>query len=141
PSIIGSRIVRNYFTIGELGPTTLIVAHPKLNFRTPEGRAAIDALSRKIEALEGVAEVRSVALPLGRRTEAPAPASPIQRLSGGFQKQIIQVGADPRYVSTGMNVSHADRDHITRLDIVFKTDPFAVASFKHLVEVRKVVAD
>ena len=39
PSVIGASVIRRYFAVGELSPTVALVDNPRLDFRSPEGRA------------------------------------------------------------------------------------------------------
>ncbi len=134
PSIVGTRIISRYFPVGELGRTTVLIASPRLDFTEPEGRKAINDLCQRLSALSDVAEVRSVSQPLG-----PPPSDRLARF-----KQSLLIGAlrpqiDARYVSNGENVSPADRDHITRVEVVFRTDPFSEESLGSLEAVRREV--
>ncbi len=131
PSILGSKIVRRYFAAGELGPSTVLVHHPRLDFRSDAGRAAVEKLSQQLAALPNVEEVRSVARPLGR-----APASFFQRNAEILQRPFV----DPRYVST-TPLDPVDLNHTTRLDLIFGSDPFSEASLRTLDTVRKAVLD
>jgi RND superfamily putative drug exporter len=134
PSVIGSRLVQKYFAVGELGPSSVLLAHPGLNFRSEDGRAAIEALSISLAALPHVVEVRSASRPLGK------PEKTDEHLS--FRDKILRRGyriaADPRYIST-QSTKAADNDHITKIDLVLKYDPFAETSLHALDDVRKVV--
>jgi len=120
PSVQGSRIVRRYFAVGELSPTLILVENPRLSYRSDEGRSAIAALSRKLQSLPEVAEVRSVSQPLGKPVAPLDPTSFMQRLMA----QTMRAAVDSRYVGI-TPVKPEDRDHITRIDVVFKTDPFS----------------
>ena len=40
-------MVRRYFPAGELGPSTILIEHPGIDFRSDAGRSAIESLSRK----------------------------------------------------------------------------------------------
>ena len=131
PSIIGSKIVRRYFAAGELGPSTVLIHHPKRDFRSEAGRASIEALSKSLAALPNIEEVRSVSRPLGR-----SPASFWRRNAEVVQRPFV----DPRYVSM-TPVDAADLNHLTRLDLIFKSDPFSEPSLKTLEVVRKTVLD
>jgi RND superfamily putative drug exporter len=136
PSLVGARLIRKYFNLGELGPTTVLIHHPRLDFLTAEGRAAIDRLSRDLAALPDVAEVRSVSQPLGK---PPAPPRTfVERLQQAALEPVIRPKADVHYVGTA--AAGADRDHITRLIAVFKTDPFSEESLQTLEGVRGVIA-
>ncbi len=131
PSIIGSKMIRRYFPAGELGPSTILIEHPRIDFRSEAGRGAIEALSRKYASLKDVAEVRSVSRPVG----AP-PGSLKERFSDMVRRPFV----DPRYSSTAP-ADAADLNHITRIDLVFNTDPFSETSLKALEEVRRVTRE
>lgn len=158
PSVRGEAVVRRYFEIGELGPTGLLIRHPGLSFRTPEGRAVVEALCAKIARIPNVAEVRSVTRPLGRPLSADAPLGPrrppaassgfLDRMFGGGVRTVmeskpaanlIQSLAESRYVSMSKDVLPDDIGKLTRIDIVFSKDPFSPASLKTLAEVERVV--
>jgi RND superfamily putative drug exporter len=133
-SVRGARMVERYFPAGELAPATVLVEHPALNFRSEEGRAAVDKVSHQLTALSNVAEVRSVSQPLGK------PADP----KASFQQRMLDVTArplaDPRYVSVAP-ADPRDKDHITRIDVVFRSDPFSDEGMTTLDRVRQTVAD
>jgi RND superfamily putative drug exporter len=135
PSIVGTRIISKYFPIGELGKTTVLVAHPTLDFLTPEGREAVEALSKKLAALPDVAEVRSVSRPLGRPAKSPVG----QFGQRAFRDLIINAQVNARYVST--RAEGADHDHITRLDVAFRTDPYSEESLGTLAAVEAAVRE
>ena len=129
PSIIGSKLVSRYFAAGELGPTTVLIEHPQLDFRSEKGRGVIESLSKQIAALPNVQEVRSISRPLGINPES---------LRERFADQVRRPFVDPRYVAT-MPVEAADVNHITRIDLIFQSDPFSDRSLRSLNEVRRVV--
>ncbi len=128
PSIIGSKIVRQYFAAGELGPTTVLVEHPGIDFRSEPGRAAIEALCKTLAASKNVAEVRSISRPLGR-----PPEGFLRRSAEIVQRPFV----DPRYVSTAPQ-DPADLNHITKVDLIFRSDPFSEGSLRALEEVRSI---
>ena len=130
PSIVGSRMIRRYFAAGELGPTTVLIEHPKIDFRSDPGRGLIEGLSKQIAALPGVQQVRSISRPLGDN-----PDSFTEQLADRVRRPFV----DPRYVAAAPK-DPADLNHITRLDLIFQADPFSDRSLRTLAEVRKVVA-
>ena len=131
PSVIGANVVRPYFALGELSPTVALIENPTLDFRSPAGRAAIEEISRRLAAIGSVAEVRSMTRPVGK-PEGPATGrSLFERLAD----QAVRIAAETRYVSTKPRQA-ADVNHITRLEIVFKTDPFSESSLQSLEDVR-----
>jgi putative drug exporter of the RND superfamily len=128
PSVVGTNIVRRYFAVGELSPAAALVHHPSIDFRSPAGRETIAELSRRLLAIGNIAEVRSLTQPLGK---PPANSGFLNRLAG----TAVSLGAESRYVGT-QPASSVDRNHITRLDLVFKTDPFSEPSLRALEEVQ-----
>ncbi len=131
PSILGAKTVRDYFAAGELGPTTLLIEHRGVDFRSEKGRALIEGLSKTLAALNNVAEVRSISRPLGQ-----PPGSLRQRFADQIQRPFV----DPRYVSTAP-ADPADLNHIARIDLIFQSDPFSDRSLRSLKEIRKTVRD
>ena len=131
PSIIGSKVVRRYFAAGELAPATILIEHPKLDFRSDAGRAAVEAVSKRLAALKNIEEVRSISRPLGIN-----PESGRERLADLVRRPFV----DPRYVSTAPAKGEAP-NHITRVDLIFQSDPFSDRSLRTLAEARQVLAD
>ena len=97
-----------------------LVDNPRIDFRSPAGRDAVAEMSRRLTAIPVVAEVRSLTQPLGKPPIPDKEKSLLQRLA----EQAMRAAADSRYVSTNP-LNKADRNHITRFDIVFRTDPFS----------------
>ena len=131
PSIIGSKVVRRYFAAGELGPTTILLEHPSLDFRSEKGRGLVEDLSKKLANLKNIQEVRSISRPLGI-----SPESWRERIADQVRRPFV----DPRYVSIAPIVPK-DLNHITRIDLIFQSDPFSDRSLRSLAEVRKVLDD
>jgi putative drug exporter of the RND superfamily len=156
PSVIGAHMIQRYFPVGELSPSTVLVQHPALDFKSPEGRAAINVVSRGLAKLPDVAEVRSVSQPLGKPNDAPAAAAKprdgdAKPSLGGFLNRVRDRGLqavvndalrtfeENHYVSTAAKGD--DRNHITRIDVVFRTDPFSPKSLATLEAVRQYVVE
>jgi RND superfamily putative drug exporter len=136
PSVLGSRVVRRYFAVGELSPSAVLLEHPRLNFRSDEGRRAVERLSQRLAALPDVAEVRSVSRPLGKPAAPTQPTNYLQRVLA----QTLRAAVETRYVSS-TPVRAADRNHITRIDVVFKDDPFSYAALGALESVQGAVRE
>ncbi len=84
--------------------------------------------------IDNVAEVRSLTQPVGK----PLSAEPTTGLFGRLADQALRLAAESRYVSLNP-ARRSDLNHITRFDIVFKTDPFSEASLEALERVREVL--
>jgi RND superfamily putative drug exporter len=155
PSVMGSRLIRQYFAVGELGPSWVLMHHPTIDFRSDTGLKAVESLARQISLLDNVAEVRAVSRPLGKplgsvvSPAAPDAGAPDNSFLGGLSRlrrnaqrdvgsMVLRSGSDPRYVST-QPADPIDRNHITRIEVVFRSDPFSVESLATLAEVRKTV--
>ena len=123
PSVVGAAIIQKYFSVGEIGTTSVLIEHPGVNFRTSAGRELMDTVSRTLAAVSNVSEIRSISQPLGKRGK-PAPQTFMQRK----MEQIMRAAVDSRYVSTNPSNRARDQFHITRVDVVFKTDPFSEQS-------------
>jgi RND superfamily putative drug exporter len=134
PSVVGAHAVRDYFVVGELSPTVALIEHPTLDFRSRQGRSAIAEISRRLAALGSIAEVRSSTQPLGNPEGSAIGESLFARLADravGMAAETRHVAATPRRA--------ADANHITRIEIVFKTDPFAESSLQTLQDVRETL--
>jgi uncharacterized membrane protein YdfJ with MMPL/SSD domain len=134
PSVIGAVVLRRYFAAGEFSPTVALVENSRIDFRSPAGWAAVAEVSRRLLAIPGVAEVRSVSQPLGKPLGEP-PAADWKKT---FLVRVMRAAADAHYVSTNP-VHKADLNHITRFDIVFKSDPFSESSWESLEAVRQLL--
>jgi len=142
PSVVGASMIRRYFAVGELSPTIAVVENPKLDFRTPEGRAKVADVTARLLEVPGVAEVRSLSQPLGKPPIPTSEMNFIQKMAD----QALRVAADGRYVSINpaevkeegrVQPAARSRNHITRFDIVFASDPFSKASLDSLALVNE----
>jgi RND superfamily putative drug exporter len=149
PSVVGARIVERYFAVGELGPTTILINHPTLSFRSEQGRAAVEALCQNLAKLPEIAEVRSVSRPLGKPVDTKAEPPAAKGVLGNFlsfdrlareTKRALLAATDPRYVSIAP-ANPNDRDRITRIDVIFLSDPFSGESLATLRRVKAMVEE
>src|SRR5206468_814085 len=125
------RAFQRYFPVGELGPSSVLIHHPSLDFTTPRGNEAIGALSRELAALHNVVEVRSRSRPLGKADTKVSQPGILATL--GLDR-LYQAKVDEHYVSTRATKPE-DRNHITRIDIVFGSGPFSTQSLETLERV------
>ncbi len=130
PSVLGADAVRPYFAVGELSPTVALIEHPTLDFRSLQARGAMEEISRRLAALGGVAEVRSLTRPVGKPQGSASGEGVFTRLAD----RAVRRAAEARYVATTPRRA-ADLNHIARLEIVFETDPFSESSFQTLQDV------
>lgn len=134
PGVLGARVVERYFPVGELSPAIVLIDNPTIDFGTVAGRAVLERIGHELRALDDVADVRSAAAPLGGVGGGKGSGSFLERT----RDQAIATAALSRYVSVSP-IDPADRNHITRLDVVFKPDPFSAASRLALEQVRRTL--
>lgn len=146
-SVRGVATIQRHFTAGEIGPLTVLLASPT-DWSTPAGRALIGHLSRGFGHLPNVAEVRSLTQPLGKPLPLQAPPLNRNGVLGGllrsFQRGIdgalAQAARAARqfYVAT-VQAEDADSGtrYVTRLDVIFQSDPFDPASKQTVEEIQQ----
>ncbi len=144
PAIVGAEMLKKYYEYGEIGPSVVLIRHPKLDFLSAQGKAAIDSFTKTLAALPNVIEVRSLSRPLGTPLPDVKPGrfNLLRDMSQKVQDQITKA-AQPQinafYVSTEPQTPE-DRNHISRFDVIFKTSPFSAASVESLERVRSELA-
>jgi RND superfamily putative drug exporter len=145
-SVQGLEAIRRHFNPGETGPLTVLLASDT-DWDTAAGRALIRHLSRGFGHLDNVAEVRSLTQPLGRPLRALSAAGPAPGLltgllqwsgpGGGFINPLK--AAREHYLAA--RPEGAGPRHVTRLDVVLKSDPFAPESVETLETVETWLRD
>jgi RND superfamily putative drug exporter len=128
-SVRGLDVIQTHFTAGETGPLTVLLAS-RDEWTSVEGRDVLSSLSRGLANLPNVAEVRSLTQPLGQ-SEAQDPNSPTPGF--GFDKVVQSV---TRQVAEGHYFARMEDVQgplfVTRLDVIFRTDPFESESIETL---------
>ncbi len=137
-SVRGLGVIQSRFTAGETGPITVLLTSSK-DWTSPEGRLVLDHLSRGFGYLDNVAEVRSLTQPLG----FPLPPMPQMRapetrgLLGSFLKTVKKNVDETReqadrntreFYLADLPDAPEGRSHVTRIDVVLRSDPFAPRS-------------
>ncbi|HXG13491.1 MAG TPA: MMPL family transporter [Gemmataceae bacterium] len=143
-SIKGLEVIQRHFTAGETGPVTVLLA-ADTDWNSPAGRHLVAQLSRGLAGLANVAEVRSLTQPLGQPIASCPPAGPGARsgVLGGLLKLAPgdlaaavreQAGRKARdFYVAALPADAAGRPrYVTRLDVVFATDPFDARSLATL---------
>ena len=137
----GLAAIQRHFTAGETGPLTVLLSSHS-DWGEPTGRQLINLLSRGFAGLENVAEVRSLTQPLGE----PVPdAGAGAGLLGGLLK-LAGPAVDPAALARKHYVAscpgaHGEPCHVTRLDVVLKSDPFAPESLATLETIETWLTD
>ena len=136
PAIVGSRVFQKYFSVGDLGPSTILIHHPTLSFRSVQGQRAIEEFAKTLAAIPNVGEVRAVSRPVG----TPIPLEGFGRRALTLAYRGFETDLHDNYVSVHPRKPE-DEDHITRVDVVFKTSPFALASLTTMETVRQATRE
>jgi RND superfamily putative drug exporter len=133
-SVQGLAAIQRHFTAGEIGPITVLLESTS-DWESPAGHALIAHLSQGFGHLDNVAEVRSLTQPLGSPVLMPQPpTSP--NLQGtlfkavwrnvfqGLTDQIARTAGEFYLARIPGDSPGKPTRHITRLDVVLRTDPF-----------------
>jgi RND superfamily putative drug exporter len=135
-SVRGMGIIQRHFHAGEVGPLTVLLSSSR-EWTTDEGRDLIRHLSLGFGRLDNVAEVRSLTQPLGaggfdlRQATRKFSFALTGRLLNSVTTGHISNRADETirefYLASFRDADGLPR-HVTRLDVVFKADPWAPPS-------------
>jgi RND superfamily putative drug exporter len=132
-SVKGAEIIQQQFPAGTTGPVTLLLEHPRLEFHTIEGGEAIGELSDELEQRKeqfGIADIRSVAYPLGLNQKDVATHTVFERTRRHRSAVEYYVGDKPPLAS-----------HATKLEIVFDADPFSRESIEQFETLRRTLPE
>jgi RND superfamily putative drug exporter len=137
-SVRGLSVIGRRFNRGELGPITVLLDSPS-DWDSLAARRILELLTTGFSCLDNVAEVRSLTQPLGQPLQANADpvgqSRPLlsalwNKLASGIQDRVHQM-ARAFYLARRTDETGSIR-HVTRLDIVLKSDPFDPASLTTL---------
>lgn len=144
PSLKGLSAIQRHFNAGEIGPATVLLTSTQ-DWTSPLGQAELERLSYGFSQLEGVAEVRSLVQPVGfpflQVYPNPESTTVFNRILMLIQPALQNwhdgavAEAKSHYVSKIKLKDDSGNDqavYVTKLDVIFKTDPFDPASAKTL---------
>ncbi len=155
-SVQGLHAIQRHFTAGETGPVAVLLAS-RTEWESPEAKALLAHLSQGLARLDNVAEVRSLTQPLGEPLRTPAePAKPsgsavnwLAKLKRSLNSAVddqTHLAAKQVYLSSipapvdgidWLTDSTGDGPlHVTRLDVVMRSDPFEPQSVPTLDVIR-----
>lgn len=116
-SVIGAKAVQDHYAAGETGPLTLLLYNPNIDFTDGDNFDAMETfvtgLAEKRDELR-LSDVRSQVNPLGLNSEAVG--------------ILIRGAAKRRYISEAEGFDQ----HVVRIDLVLKDDPFSRDSMVQL---------
>jgi RND superfamily putative drug exporter len=139
PSVVGTRVLQEHFPAGVIGPATILIINPGVDFSSPQGRSLVQRLTDQLGAEKeelGLADLRSLTAPLGITRAA-------DRGFTGFnvpeetRKEALERAAREHYVT-----DLGERAKIgTRLDVILEQSPFSHESIEHLDRVEQTIRD
>jgi RND superfamily putative drug exporter len=142
-SVQGIEAIQRHYTAGETGPITVLLSST-MDWNTKQGQRVIQHLSQGFCRLDNVAEVRSVTQPLGTPlTVATMPRARSEKaVVSAFMKMLQRGAAEVRsqaqqnarefYVADLPTTDGQPPRHVTRLDVVLRSDPFDAKSIETL---------
>jgi uncharacterized membrane protein YdfJ with MMPL/SSD domain len=127
PSVNGTRVLQEHFPDGIVGPTTVLVVNPEVNFGSEEGRELVakmtDKLRQEKEALD-LADIRSLTAPLG-----------ITRASRELSAREERVAARDHYTTSFGELKRTG----TRIDLLSTENPFSHESMDALARIEEAL--
>lgn len=137
-SVVGTQAITRHFSAGLIGPVTVVVEQPDVDFETSSGQALIkelvDTLAVRKQQLH-ISDIRSVSNPLGLYhvwEEAPQGSRVLGRI---LRKNAQRAGARGRYIGE----KDGTGAQTCRIDIVLDGDPFARESISKLDGIEQAV--
>lgn len=128
PSVVGTAAFQQHFPAGAMGPVTVVLRNPQLDFSSRTGDDAGWDLVREFRDVIwarrvdlGLADVRSVSHPLGGESD-------LDELARGLERKIALRRAKEHYISQ----ADLHRNHVVRLELTTQQDPFSRTSLDHL---------
>lgn len=144
-SVMGLEALKRHFTAGETGPITLLLACDD-PWTGDRGRELVSHLSSGLALLPNVAEVRSLTQPLGPNALPAAPEPEpagvmgmLRAMGAGVESGVVRVAAEGHYLAQVARDAGGPA-HVTRLDVVLKSDPFEDASVATLGQIEAWMA-
>ncbi len=131
PSVRGTRDLQAHFPGGATGPLTVLIKSEQTDFSSSDAMDTISGLSDWLKEHQDdlqLADVRSAMNPLGITEAADRAFDGLSRLQTISRKSVLRKRSHDLYVSQAEPLA----SHVTRLDLVFKHDPFARDSIAHL---------
>ncbi len=142
PSVQGTRLLREYFPPGEIGPLVVLAYDPNTQFdETSDRWQRIRWLTEELRnfvfltpdghSVRPISVVRSWLEPLGERPERYG-------LLGAFRKGLLR--AQARTKSVYLSTKGPLAGHVVRFDLVTEFDPFAAESMELVAQLENYLA-
>jgi RND superfamily putative drug exporter len=139
PSVHGTRLLQQHFSAGLVGPVTVLLVNPHVDFAGAHGQDLVkdlmDRLRDQRETL-GLSDIRSLAAPLGITQEA-AQAFADLHLSPEASREVRERLAVEHYVT-----DLGERAKIgTRMDLILDQGPFSQSSIRGLARLQQILSE
>jgi RND superfamily putative drug exporter len=138
PSVAGTRILQEHFPAGVMGPVTVLLVNPRVDFSSAQGRTLVAELTDRLRAQReelGLADIRSLTAPLGITQAAAEP-----RVGLDLSREAIQEGAERAALAYYVTDLGGRAKIGTRLDLLLAQSPFSHRSIDDLDRVEYAVA-
>jgi RND superfamily putative drug exporter len=133
-SVIGAAAVQEHFPAGSTGIVKLLLEHDGVDFGSrTEGAEVVEQLTERLNRRKdelGVAGIRSLSRPLGGDES-------ILEGSGSLLRRRTEFDRSQKYYVSGVEPYE---DRVTRLEFVFKDDPFSRNSIDQFEKLKATVA-
>ncbi|MBD3673500.1 MAG: MMPL family transporter [Planctomycetaceae bacterium] len=123
-SVQGAKAAQKHFPAGETGPAHVLLQNTSIDFTDSEVIEELGRLTDKIKAQKkelDVSDIRSVTDPTGITDRAVKHQQELEKNLGLVQRRVMNQKIREYYVTQVDELDHS----ITRLDLVFTSDPFS----------------
>jgi RND superfamily putative drug exporter len=139
PGVQGTRVLREHFPAGIMGPVTVLFVNRNVDFSGEDGRRLVGELTDRLAARKrelGLDDIRSLTAPLGM-TGSEERAYALSDLPRDALKRGIERAGRERYVT-----DFGERGNIgTRLDLILEDNPFSRASLDDLSRIQHAIPE
>jgi RND superfamily putative drug exporter len=139
PSVAGTRVLREHFPAGILGPVDVLLVNEQVDFGSRAGHDLVARVTRRLHEQAGglgLADVRSLTAPLGI-TPAAEKAFAGSRVSARTRQEVLDRVALEHYVT-----DLGERAKVgTRLELILQPGPFSPEAVAGLTRVQEAIRD
>jgi RND superfamily putative drug exporter len=138
PGVAGTRVLQKHFPAGVMGPVTVLLVNPEVDFATEKGRELVRRVSdRLVERKEelGLADIRTLTSPLG--ITRMGSTNGLSNLPADVRKEASRRAALERYTTA---LGERKRTG-TRLDLVLTESPFSRRSVAALDQIEATIRE
>jgi len=128
----GTKLLRQYFPAGEIGPLVVLARHPQGELDSVDGRFRIAELAKPMDDLPGVAQVRSLYQPTG-----DPPGSTRVFSSQGLM--LLAAKGSPITKAAFVSQTGEFAGQVTRLFLILTDEPFSAEAVQTCDEVEQVL--